>query len=311
MAADPLWPIFDRFPRLAEVPRVALRTAPTPVMRIGERLWIKRDDLCADPVGGNKVRALEFLLGQFAPGTRILTGGSRGSTHVLATTVHARRLGMTVHAASWPQEMNDIARAVDERINAEGERRHFRSPVTAALWLTWHAWLKHPVIPAGGKSPLGIIGHVNAALELAEQIEAGLLPTPARVVVPLGTGGTAGGLALGFAIAGVKTEVVAARVVPWIIGRLPAIAGPTLDSVDLIERLSGERIQSTGFNIRIVDNVYGGAYGRPLPGAPRATPDGVPLDPTYSAKAFVAAVESARDADTLFWLTFDSRWMTA
>ena len=26
-------------------------------------LWIKRDDLCADPIGGNKVRALEFLLG--------------------------------------------------------------------------------------------------------------------------------------------------------------------------------------------------------------------------------------------------------
>jgi hypothetical protein len=55
--------------------------------------------------------------------------------------------------------------------------------------------------------------------------------------------------------------------------------------------------------------VYGGAYGRPLDGAPDTTPTGVPLDATYSAKAFVAANEWARKENTLFWLTFDSRWM--
>jgi 1-aminocyclopropane-1-carboxylate deaminase/D-cysteine desulfhydrase-like pyridoxal-dependent ACC family enzyme len=309
VTADPLWPIFDHFPRLAELPRVALRSAPTPVSRIGDRLWIKRDDLTAEPIGGNKVRALELLLGQFRRGTHLRTAGSRGSTHVLTTAIHAKRLGMSVEAASWPQEMNDVARRVDGRLNAEGPRRHFSNPVSATLWLTWHALKRHPVIPAGGTSPLGMIGHVNAALELAGQIRAGILPQPSRVVVPLGTGGTAAGLALGFAFAGIRTEVVAARVVPRIVGRHGRVVGQARAACGMIERIAGERNRWRGIDVRIVDAVYGGAYGRPLAGAPATTPDGVALDATYSAKAFVAAVESARDADTLFWLTFDSRWM--
>ena len=60
-------------------------------------------------------------------------------------------------------------------------------------------------IPLGGSTPLGTLGHVNAALELADQVERGELPLPGRVVVPLGSGGTAAGLALGFAIAGLDT----------------------------------------------------------------------------------------------------------
>ena len=40
---------------------------PTPVVNrlrdLSPTLWIKRDDLCGNPMGGNKVRALEFLLG--------------------------------------------------------------------------------------------------------------------------------------------------------------------------------------------------------------------------------------------------------
>ena len=309
MTADPLWPIFDQFPRLAELRRVALRSAPTPVARIGERLWIKRDDLTATPIGGNKVRALELLLGQFRSGTHVRTAGSRGSTHVLTTTMHAKRLGMTVEAASWPQEMNDVALQVDGRLNTEGPRRHFSNPVSATLWLKWHALKQHAVIPAGGTSPLGIIGHANAAFELSDQIRAGVLPKPARVVVPLGTGGTAAGLALGFALAGVATQVVAARVVPRIVGRRGRVVGQARSACALIERLSGQRDRWKGIDVRIVDAVYGGAYGRPLAGAPAVTPIGVALDATYSAKAYVAAVESAREADTLFWLTFDSRWM--
>src|SRR5256885_1804915 len=52
-------------------------------------------------------------------------------------------------------------------------------------------------VPLGGSTPLGTLGHVNAALELAEQVAAGALPEPAAVVVPLGSGGTAAGLLLG------------------------------------------------------------------------------------------------------------------
>ena len=71
-------------------------------------------------------------------------------------------------------------------------------------------------IPPGGTSPLGMLGHVNAALELAQQVSRGEMPAPARVVLPVGSGGTAAGLALGLAIAGMDTMVVGARVAPRI-----------------------------------------------------------------------------------------------
>jgi D-cysteine desulfhydrase len=306
-----LWPLIDRYPGLERLPRVALRTGPTPIERADERLWIKRDDLTANPVGGNKVRALELLLGQFRRGDRIVTGGSRGSTHVLATLVHARALGMEIDAASWPQDMNDVARAVDERLDREMHRRHFRSPVTAAMWLTWQSWRGRRIIPAGGTSALGILGQVNAGFELAEQVRSGQLPRPERVVVPLGTGGTLAGLALGFELAGLKTKLVGARVVPKVIARLSRVRRLIGDARRLIERTAQVTLRpSAETELEVAEGVYGGAYGRPLPGAPAKTPTGIPLDATYSAKAFVAAIDAAREADTLFWLTFDSRWMT-
>ena len=45
-------------------------------------------------------------------------------------------------------------------------------------------------------------------LEIAAQVEDGSLPEPAHAVVPVGTGGTAAGLALGFQLAGLRTRVV-------------------------------------------------------------------------------------------------------
>src|SRR5438067_5190271 len=72
------WPLFGRFPGLARLPRVELRTGPTPVESldsVAPDLWIKRDDLTALPLGGNKVRSLEFLLGDIEPGSRIATTG--------------------------------------------------------------------------------------------------------------------------------------------------------------------------------------------------------------------------------------------
>jgi hypothetical protein len=65
-------------------------------------------------------------------------------------------------------------------------------------------------------------------------------------------------------------------------------------------------------HFRIVHDVYGGAYGRPLAAGDRAAaillPRGLALDATYSAKACAAAIAlAAEPGRTLFWLTFDGR----
>jgi D-cysteine desulfhydrase len=298
---------------------VALGHFPTPVVSspLSSNLWIKRDDVCADPLGGNKVRALEFLFGGLSKDDDVVTVGSAGSTHALAVATYGKRLGAKVTVGRWKQEMNDSARRVAERVGATAKRAPiFRTPVEAFAW----AWLDRARgarwIPAGGSSPLGILGHVNAGLELVDQINAGVLPSPKAVVVPLGTGGTAAGLALAFAIAQRDIDVVGARVVPRIVARLPRVRRLANDTAKLIERRAGVQLPRVGQEaLTIVHDAYGGAYGRETTEARTATDQfrtvsSVELDSTYSAKAFATALELAERKPTLFWLTFDSRTLS-
>jgi D-cysteine desulfhydrase len=58
------------------------------------------------------------------------------------------------------------------------------------------------------------VGYVGAGLELAAQVEAGEIDAPTKIYVATGTMGSAGGLALGLALAGLRSEVQAVRVSP-------------------------------------------------------------------------------------------------
>ena len=317
-------PLVRRFPALAELPRVPLGTFPTPVERVDgpavpDELWIKRDDLSAAAFGGNKVRALEFLLGRVRAGDDVLTVGGEGSTHVLTTAAHAARLGARTGAYRWRHEMNPAADAVAARASELCERVVTSGgPVRTLAW-TLLVRARHPVhwVPPGGTCPLGILGHVNAALELSEQVASDTLPCPVRVVVPLGSGGTAAGLALGFAIAGLPTVVLGARVAPRVTANRARVLRLARATAALIARVTGERLPSLPRDrVEVVHEVYGGAYGRPTMVADEAAAllrrvSGVPLDATYSAKAFATALASTRGArgPTLFWLTFDGRWL--
>jgi D-cysteine desulfhydrase len=287
---------------------------------------VKRDDLDAVEYGGNKVRALEFLLGDVREGDTVLTLGGEGSTHVLATAAHARRLGAGVVAVRWPHEMTPLAHRVARRAEELATRIVHAGSVPEALMrvalLRWRAGRarrrgapRTHYVPIGGSTPLGVLGHVESGLEIAAQVAAGLLPAPARIVVPLGSGGTAAGIALGVAIAGLDTTVVGARVGP----RLAATRGRTMRlaaaAARLIERSAGVVVAPPRLGRVTVDHgVYGGAYGRPLAAGAEATTllresCGLSLDATYSAKAAAAALRIARSTEgpTLFWLTFDAR----
>src|SRR6185503_13031154 len=119
-------------------------------------------------------------------------------------------------------------------------------------------------IAAGGSTALGVLGHVNAGLELVDQIDRGQFPAPLSVVVPLGTGGTAAGLALAFAIAQRNVTVVGARVVPRIVARRARVERLARAAARLIERSeangAARRIPRERFVI--ANETYGGAYGR-------------------------------------------------
>jgi D-cysteine desulfhydrase len=277
-------------------------------------LWIKRDDWCADPIGGNKVRALEFLLPGVTPDERIVTVGSAGSTHGLAVATYGERLGAEVLVARWKQEMNSSAERIAQRTpRVAHESPLFRHPIAAFAW-AWRERLRGARwIAAGGSTPLGVLGHVNAGLELIDQIDAKVLPEPKNVVVPLGTGGTAAGLTLAFAIAGRDITVVAVRVVPSLVARRGRVMRLARQTARLIERTTGDRIaRARPERLEIAHDMYGGAYGREVDAARAAAArlrdaTGIALDATYSAKAFAVALDRAAREPTLFWLTFDPR----
>lgn len=308
-------PLVRRFPALARVPRAELGRFPTPVQRLtlddGRVLLLKRDDRSGDPIGGNKVRALEFLLGGVGPGMSVVTAGARGSTHALSTALHARRLGAKTLVVRWNQVMNPAALRVDARLRdaARVIDAHFVAAAYAVALtqrLRGARW-----IPAGGASPLGVLGHVNAALEFAEQVERGECELPEAVVVPLGTGGTAAGLALGFRIAGLGVHVVGVRVVPRIVANRHHLLRLAHRTAALIQQLTHAPLPRVDRrDVSIEHDFYAGAYGRPLAAAPHDEDQlrtiGVQLDDTYSRKAFAAAV-ARRDHRVLFWLTFDGR----
>ena len=318
------FPLFDAIPALSSVPRATLCTLPSPVERIAEEvapdLWIKRDDLNAPGCGGNKVRALEFLLGDLNEGDTIVTVGGEGSTHVLSTAIHAQRLGLRVLALRWTHEMNSISELASDRIQEllPGSRVH-GNPVTAIASARFHSMSPRVrYIPVGGSTPLGILGHVNAALELAGQIQRNELPMPWRMVLPVASGGTAAGLLLGFAIAGLPIDIVGARVGPGLFVNKAKVLSLVRRTRKLIEQVSGTQLPRVDSSrLYIAHDTYGGAYGRSLPRAAAAAKllhgaTGIQLDETYSAKAWTAALDerAKMGGALLYWLTFDAKCLT-
>jgi 1-aminocyclopropane-1-carboxylate deaminase/D-cysteine desulfhydrase-like pyridoxal-dependent ACC family enzyme len=214
--------------RLNTFPRQELAALPTPVRTlpaIGENLFMKQDNLSGPVYGGNKIRKLEFLLGEaLAEGCRsVITYGAAGSNHALATAVCCRQLGLRAISILAPQESSSHVRKNILMQHAVGAELHLCSSFTDFPEATRKIVERCSnedgtapcIIPAGGTNAIGALGFVNAAFELAEQAvpQASRLPCPDVIYLPMGTGGTLAGLLVGLKLAGLKTRVEAIRVV--------------------------------------------------------------------------------------------------
>lgn len=324
-------PLLERFPRLAEtVPWIPLARLPTPVERLpidGVDAFIKHDDRSGGPYGGNKVRKLEFLLAaaREAGAERLITVGALGSHHALATTVYGVREGFRVTVVLMPQAPIAHVRAVLAAVAANGAEIRLVGSAAAvpagliAARLAHRAERVH-VIPAGGSNAAGTLGYVNAALELAAQCEDGLCPVPAEVHVAGGTLGTAVGLALGFAIAGLPTRVVAVRITSRAITNRRRARRLARGAHALIaaaaagdERLLPEPDAALR-RLHIDHAQIGRGYGFETPGGVAALDwfrarTGLELDATYTAKAaagFLAAIAAEPAGPVLYWHTLSS-----
>ncbi len=224
-------PLFTAFPALTgKIPHHDFGTYPTPVERLGRlekelgiaKLFIKRDDKSSDVYGGNKVRKLEFILGDaLAKRARhTIAFGYAGSNFTLATAVFATRVGIKPISMHLPQlNAKYVGKNLlyQKLIGAELHEFPNTAAVAAAtLAISARCFVttgRFPyIIAAGGSSPVGVIGGMSGLCELKQQIDDGLVPMPDLIYVTIGSSGTAASLALGVRALGMPTKVKAGRV---------------------------------------------------------------------------------------------------
>ncbi|GMQ98530.1 MAG: D-cysteine desulfhydrase [Acidimicrobiia bacterium] len=316
---------------VARFPRVRLANTPTPIeplsnlgSDLGISLSAKRDDYTGIGFGGNKVRQLEFYFGSALEqgADVVLITGAVQSNFARTAAAIARRLDMDCHIQleervpyasdlyrgngnvlldrllgatihEFPGGEDEAGADAALQVIAEGLRREGRKPFIIPL--------------AADHPPLGALGYVLGAVELAQQME-----TDGRfdkIVLASGSSLTHIGLLFGLralgidiAVHGVCVRRDAEAQESRIVERLAAL-GTLMDMDVPIEQ----------GDVLLYDGTLAPGYGR-LNAATTdailhaARREGLFLDPAYTGKAMAGLIDLARTAQLvgeriLFWHT--------
>ena len=319
-------PLFRKYPKLATIPWVSVINSPTPIHKIEQtsktlkrNIWVKRDDLTHAIYGGNKPRKYEFVFADILRKGKktIVTLGSIGTNHGLATAVTARDFGLNTHLFVLEQPLSEDVRENLLCHHFFGAKLHLmKNPLHRKLAMKIKLMLDRSsyFVTLGASSPLGTLGFVNAAFELKEQIEKKIMPEPDKLFVTVGSLATCAGLVLGLELARVKTKVVG-------IGVTDPARSSKQNTIELAKK-AREIIRSKDNSIPdvsreienrlIIDHSYfGGKYGvstkEALEAIDLAKKDALKLEHTYTGKTLGGLIDYCqknkvtKDEITLFW----------
>jgi L-cysteate sulfo-lyase len=307
IAALPRFPLFDPPSAFTPLPRFSAALGG------GVDLWIKREDLLPLAFGGNKLRNLEFLIGEaLAVGAdTLVTSGRRWSNHCRLTAAAGARAGLAVHLVltgpptdpPGPNERLDVLLGATLHVAATDARTDREALVERVVADLRGAGRRPFVISVGGSGPTGAAGQVLAGLEVAAQARAAGL-SPSVVVIPSATGGTQAGVLVGLRVAGSAAGVLGVSVAAPADELGPSIAG----LLEGLVPLAGIAVGAD--EIELTDDQRGPGYGVPTAAAREASEllartEGILVDPIYTAKALAELVERVRDGrlqgTVVFW----------
>jgi len=338
-------PLFEQYPLLRKkLAYVQLGEFPTPVQKLERlgaelgvsQLYMKRDDLSGKVYGGNKPRKLEFILGDAlrSKAKEVMTFGGAGSNHALATAIYARKVGLKSISMLMPQPNARYVRhnllmshycGAELHLCGAGLESVRNMPLVYAA--TTYQLLQHRLgkghlphfISPGGSSPLGVIGFVNAALELGRQVTSGEMPEPEYIYVACGTMGTAAGLTLGLRAAKLSGRVVSVAVCSEKFVNTIAMIKLINKTNSLLCSLDASfpRFEFSETDVDIRHDYFGKRYALFTDEGMEAVSlmgecERIKLDGTYTGKALAALKHDAqsgslRDKAVLFWNTLNSR----
>ena len=299
-------------------PRVRLGHAPTPLeaapnlgAALGIELWIKRDDCTGLVLGGNKVRQLEFYLGEAErqrADTVLITGAVQSNFACLAAA-GARKLGMDIHVQleERVEGADDLYRSsgnvlLDRLLGAtlhsfpvgEDEEAADASLEDIARSLS-RAGRRPCVIHLGvAHPPLGGLGYVVAAREIAEQARERGIEFDALVCAS-GSALTHAGVLVGMRALGLPVPVLGICVRREASRQRVRVAKRAAEIASMIGR-------SEAFDagdVDVSDTVLAPGYGRLNPAVGEAMSmaarqEALFLDPVYTGRVMAGLVAHVR-----------------
>ncbi len=318
--------------RLATFPRCRLAHVPTPLEAMerlstrldGVALFVKRDDCTGLGFGGNKIRQLEYYLGQAlkVKADTVLITGAVQSNFVRATAAAARRCGMECHI-----QLEERVPNVDELHRSSGNVL-----LNRILGATLHSYpsgedeegadakLKEIgeelrqdgsvpyIIPLGAAhDPLGALGYIDAAAELLTQLDQRSLRMD-HLIVSSGSGATHAGLLFGLRALGSPIGVIGVCPRRDAESQAQRIAG----HIEKLSNMLDLKSDITSDDIRVTDVSLAPGYGQLNDATMEALTltaecEGLFLDPVYTAKAMAGLLHLARQREisgnVLFWHT--------
>jgi D-cysteine desulfhydrase/L-cysteate sulfo-lyase len=277
----------------------------------GPRLWVKRDDCTGLSMGGNKVRQLEFYLGDALEqgAETIITTGAVQSNHVRVCAAACGRLGLRCEVQledrvrDMPPEYHLSGSPLLSRLHGavvhhypEGEDEHAADMAleNIAARVRSEGGGAYVIHLGPGHAPLGALGYVHAAAELLDQARRARLKIDA-IVLPSGSASTHIGILAGLELLGADIPVHGICIRREAGSQAKRVA---LRSEKLCELLDG-KVTMKRSRVLLDDSYLGPGYGKTTPQMFEAVSagaqlEGLLLDPIYSGKCFAGLMGMVR-----------------